>query len=94
MDIVNGNIRTYSYLLNGEEQIEMLTDLQALTFSCAMFNSEKEEIAKENECKKKEKELEKATRKSEKEKKTRRRGISCYHTLKRTWQRELNLFWD
>lgn len=47
LDFKDGNIRSYSCLLNGHEQIEMLNDFGQMLASMGMFNAKREEIERQ-----------------------------------------------
>ena len=65
-NIMNGNIGSYSAILNGKKELEMVQDYNNLAVSIGMLNAEKDTKAKETAKKKLEEAAEKAKKKTDK----------------------------
>lgn len=66
-DVINGNIGSYSAILNTEENLEMVKDYNNLAASLGMLSAEKDAKSEESAKKKKEEAAEKAAKKAGKE---------------------------
>ena len=65
--VIDGNINSYSRLLNGESQMEMIKDYNCLSASIGQFNAEKDAIALNNANDKRQKELNKEEKRVQKD---------------------------